>query len=485
MRLLRRFQRLTVVLLAAALVATGAMALLAPAPAWSQDADGDPILAALEPLIQALRYLDAQYYRDLDLGQLVRGAIQGVLDVLDDPNTVYYEPSAYEDLQVDLGGSYTGVGLYIQERDGYIVIQSPIPGSPAQAAGLQPGDRILAVDGRDVVGERSDVVAGLVRGPEGTTVTLTIQRGSQQPFDVRLQRARIELPSVEARIEGGDIGYIRVYQFYSGVGEKVRAAYDKFAGLGMKGVVLDLRDNPGGLLTEAVDMARAFVPRGPVVHIVSAGGRRTTYDARPGTSGPPVAVLVNGGTASASEIVAAAIQESGAGFLVGSRTFGKGTVQTIVEFRDGSGFKFTTAEYLSPSGRSIDGVGLEPDVAVGPQPVQEPAFSPLSGRFVLERGSRGIEVEGLQQRLAWLGYDPGPVDGVFGSATQAALQAFQQAHRLPVTGRLDAQTARAVEDAIALRLEGMGTGDAAQGDEALQRALELLRSGQWRSLVGG
>ena len=281
--------------------------------------------------------------------------------MLDDRNTVFYEPSAYQDLQVDLGGSYTGVGLYIQERDGYVVIQSPIPDSPAQAAGLQPGDRILAVDGRNVVGERSDVVASLIRGPEGTPVTLTIQRGDGAPFDVQLRRAQIDLPSVEARIEG-DIGYIRVYQFYSGVGEKVRAAYQKFNGLGMKGVVLDLRDNPGGLLTEAVDMARVFVPRGPVVHIVSGGGQRTTFSARAAVSGPPVAVLVNGGSASASEIVAAALQESGTGFLVGSRTFGKGTVQSIVEFPDGSGFKFTTAEYLTPSGRSIDGAGLEPDV---------------------------------------------------------------------------------------------------------------------------
>lgn len=478
---MHRFQRLAVLLLAAALVASGAFALLSPASAWSQDADGDPILVAVQPLIQVLRYLDTQYYRDLDLSQLVRGAIQGVLDVLDDRNTVFYEPSAYQDLQVDLGGSYTGVGLYIQERDGYVVIQSPIPDSPAQAAGLQPGDRILAVDGRNVVGERSDVVASLIRGPEGTPVTLTIQRGDGAPFDVQLRRAQIDLPSVEARIEG-DIGYIRVYQFYSGVGEKVRAAYQKFNGLGMKGVVLDLRDNPGGLLTEAVDMARVFVPRGPVVHIVSGGGQRTTFSARAAVSGPPVAVLVNGGSASASEIVAAALQESGTGFLVGSRTFGKGTVQSIVEFPDGSGFKFTTAEYLTPSGRSIDGAGLEPDVVVGPQAVTPPAFSPLSGRFVLERGSRGIEVEGLQQRLAWLGYDPGPADGVFGARTQAALQAFQQARGLAATGRLDQATAQALARAVEERAAG-GAAGADQGDAALQRALELLRTGQWRSLV--
>jgi len=478
----RAWQRLTVLLLAAVLAASGALALLAPAPVQGQDEGADPILAALAPLIQVLRYLDTQYYRDLDLAALVRGAIQGVLDALDDPNTVFYEPSAYEDLEVELGGNYTGVGLYIEERDGYVVIQSPIPNTPAHAAGLRAGDRILAVDGRSVVGERAGTVAGMIRGPEGTRVTLTIQRGDGEPFDVELQRVRIELPSVEARIEGGDIGYIRVYQFYSGVGDKVRDIYDRFRSLGMKGVVLDLRDNPGGLLTEAIDTARVFVPRGPVVHIVSSGGQRSTFNARFAIAGPPVAVLVNGGSASASEIVAAAIRESGAGFLVGSRTFGKGTVQTIVEFADGSGFKFTTAEYLTPGGRSIDGVGLEPDVTVGPQPVQVPEFSPLSGRFVLGRGSRGIEVEGLQQRLAWLGYDPGPADGVFGSRTQAALAAFQRDQGLPVTGRLDQATAEALSRAVSRRAAGEPTG-AEQGDAALERAVELLRSGQWRSLV--
>jgi len=470
-------------LLVAALIAAGSYALLSPAPAWGQDAGADPILGALEPLIQVLRYLDTQYYRDLDMAELVRGAIQGVLDVLDDRNTVFYEPSAYENLQIDLGGSYTGVGLYIEERDGYVVVQSPIPGSPAQAAGLQPGDRILAVDGRNVVGERTDVVAGLVRGPEGTRVTLTLQRGAGAPFDVELRRARIDLPSVDVRLEGDDIGYIRVYQFYAGVGVQVRDAYEKFSSLGMKGVVLDLRDNPGGLLTEAVDMARVFVPRGPVVHIVSSGGQRTSFNARVRVSGPPVAVLVNGGTASASEIVAAAIQESGAGFLVGSRTFGKSTVQSIVEFSDGSGFKFTTAEYLTPSGRSIDGVGLEPDVIAGPQAVAAPDFPPLTGRFVLQVGSRGLEVEGLQQRLAWLGYDPGAVDGIFGARTQAALQAFQRARGLPAHGRLDQATAEALLRAVAERAAG-GPEDPAAGDAALARAVELLRTGQWRSLLG-
>ena len=494
--------RIVTFILMLAVAAGSTFLLLYPAPAAGQAADqpagttDDPVLSALAPLVDVLRYLDRFYYTDVSLSELVRGAIDGALRVLDDPHTSFFPPSEYEGLQIDVEGTYTGIGMSIETSGEYVVVQTPFPGSPAERAGLKPGDRILKVDGKDVVGERVEIVGQLIRGPEGTNVTLTIQRGDEPPFDVVVTRERIQLEAVNAR-PIGDIGYIQIVQFYEGTGEKVEAAYQRLTKLGVKGIVLDLRNNPGGLLNEAVAVARVFVPRGDIVHVVDYSGQKRTYRARPHPPGPPLAVLVNQGSASASEIVAAAIQDNGAGILVGSRTFGKGTVQSIIELPDGSALKFTTAEYLTPQGHSIARTGLEPDVAVdlvGPAPgPSEPDFAPLSGRYVLERGSRGLEVEGLQQRLNYIGYDAGPVDGVFGARTQAALRAFQRDHGLPATGRLDGQTHLRLGEAVLARWRGQEGGgaprDVVTGDPAsdplLARALELLRSGAVRPAAGG
>lgn len=492
-------------LLAVTVVAGLFGVILHPTPAVGQAAEGDAgtesITHVVAPLLRVFEYLDAFYYRDISLPALVEGAIEGALRILDDPYTTFYKPSEFEDFQVDIEGVYTGIGMTIEGRDQYSVVQSTFPGSPAERAGIRPGDRIIEVDGKNVIGERPDAVARLIRGPEGTGVVLTLQRSTGETFEVRVVRERIQLQAVDVRVEAGDIGYIRIVQFYEGTGRQVQAAYNRLRALGVTGIVLDLRNNPGGLLNEAVAVGRVFVDEGIIVQVVDYSGNKQTYYGRgvSRTPKPPVAVLVNGGTASAAEIVAAAIRDNGLGQLVGSRTYGKGTVQSIFELGNGSALKLTTAEYLTPRGRSLANTGLIPDVPVEPvapgsEAPAEPDFAPLSGRYVLQQGSRGLEVEGLQQRLNYVGFDAGAVDGHFGAKTAAALRSFQQAYGLPVTGRLDAQTHARLGEAVLARWRndvrsestpGVVPPQAGDADPVLAKAIELLKRGQIAAPAAG
>lgn len=462
-----RLRRALVAALVAVAVASGGLLAADPAAVAEDDA---AVQQALEPFYAVLQYVRTFAYRPVSLERLVDGAIRGLVEALGDPYSAYMSPEEYESFSVTLEGSYTGVGMQIEQRGDEIFVVAPFPGSPAERAGIRPGDRIVAVDGVEVRGMSVEAVAARVRGPEGAPVVLTIQRGDGPAFEVRVVRARIELRYVDARVlQGTDVGYIRILQFGDGVSRTVATSYDRLLKAGVKAIVLDLRNNPGGLLHEAVEVARVFVPEGPIVHVVSRTEGTHTYDAVGREPGPPVAVLVNQGSASASEIVAAAIRQNGAGFLVGQRTFGKGTVQTVVEVPGGGALRLTTAEYLPPDRVSLDGKGLQPDVEV-PLPPDPADLAPLTGRWTLRPGDRGLEVLGLQQRLRLAGHPAGREDGVFGPATAAALRRFQRAAGLPATGVYDAATHRSLVAEVERRLAR------SREDRELQAALaELAR----------
>ncbi|MEX2356342.1 MAG: S41 family peptidase [Thermaerobacterales bacterium] len=461
---------LAVLMMSAALTLVPAAPVLA---AQEHEAEAD---AALQPLIDILQLLQLFYYRDVDIDALVEGAIQGALEILDDPHTTYFDSEALTRFQEDIDGRYSGVGMTIRSEDSQIVVVSPISGSPADQAGLRSGDVIVAVDGQPVAGLQADAVAARVRGPEGSQVRLTIARGGGAPFDLSLTRRTIELQSIEVEIIDGDIGYIRIIQFRDGVGEAVQAAQVHLQRLGMQGIVLDLRNNPGGFLHEAVAASRAFVPAGPIVHVVTAD-RTNTHRSDSGVTAPPVAVLMNRGSASASEILAAAIRENQAGFLVGARSYGKATVQSIADLSVDRGLKLTTAEYLTPLRNRIEGIGLEPDLPVTAAEGRPlPELAPLSGRWPLAAGDRGLEVQGLQERLNWLGYNAGVADGIFGARTAAALRAFQTAGGHAAHGRLDAVTFASLQDRLAAATQpASASGDPT--DPVVAQALQALRDG--------
>ena len=312
----------------------------------------------------------ANYVRPVKDGELINAAIQGMVSDLD-PHSSYMDAKSFGDMQITTRGEFGGIGIEVTMEDGLIKVISPIDGTPAAKAGLKAGDFIAALDGTPIQGMALSDAIDKMRGPAGTKVTLTILRnGSKKPFDVSLVRAVVKVDSARWRREG-DVAYIRL----TGFNEKTtpglqRAVRELKAQIGpqLKGYVIDLRNNPGGLLDQAVSVSDDFLNSGEVV---STRGRHSEdtqrYNARRGdiTDGKPVVILINGGSASASEIVAGALQDHKRATIVGMTSFGKGSVQTIIPLGEGGGaLRLTTARYYTPSGHSIQATGIVPDIAV-------------------------------------------------------------------------------------------------------------------------
>ncbi len=320
----------------------------------------------------------ADYAGKVNDRKLVEGAINGMLTALD-PHSNYLDAKDFNDMKVETRGEFGGLGIEVSMQNGLIKVVSPIDNTPAAAAGLKPGDLITRIDGKSVRGMTLPQAVAKMRGPVNSKITLRIERKGQKPFDVVLTRAVIHIQSVRSHLVGGNIGYIRISAFNeetdSGL-KKAMAGLKKKADGKLAGIILDLRNNPGGLLDQAVAVANAFLRRG---EIVSTRGRRPDDDqrfyARPGediSDGLPMVLLINGGSASASEIVAGALKDHHRAIILGTRSFGKGSVQTIIPLGAEGAMRLTTARYFTPSGRSIQDLGIEPDILV-PAAVVKPS----------------------------------------------------------------------------------------------------------------
>jgi carboxyl-terminal processing protease len=321
------------------------------------------------PFWDTYRLVNDQYVdQPIDQVKLMRGAIQGMLASLGDPHTAYMNPDEYRQANLPMNGEYEGIGAWVDITGEYMKIISPMPGSPAEAAGLTANDIIMKVDGEDMAGIDGNLVLRRVLGPAGSTVVLTIQReGKTEPFDVSIKRAKIIVPSVESKILDGDIAYIRVFTFGEKTTAELKTALTDVMDQHPKGMILDLRNNGGGYLTTAIDVVSQFVAKGVVMYEVYGDGTKKTFEAKSGgmATDIPLVVLVNGGTASASEITAGAIQDYGRGTILGETTYGKGSVQQWVPLADDQGaVRVTIARWITPKERQINGKGLEPDVVV-------------------------------------------------------------------------------------------------------------------------
>jgi len=327
----------------------------------------------LDRIREVQRYIEKKFVDEISPSDLAKGAtegaLRGMLEATGDKYSVYFNPTEYKQFLQHFEGSFTGIGVQVElsPKTGLVTVVAPFKGSPGEKAGLRPGDTILAVDGKDVRGLTLDETVALIRGPEGTTVTLTVGReGVPEPLKFVITRAKIELPAVESKMVDSEVGYIRLIEFSKGATNQVKRAIDELRSQGATRLILDLRQNGGGLLDEATGVTSLFVPpKEPVVHIIYRDRPQETFRSRGNrTFDMPLVVLVDEGTASASEIVAGAIKDLKAGVLMGVRTFGKGSVQTFYELSDGSGIKLTTAKYLTAGGNSIHEVGIEPDIVV-------------------------------------------------------------------------------------------------------------------------
>jgi carboxyl-terminal processing protease len=375
-------QRMALVVLGAAAGFLGAFLVLSVARS-ATDGDAQPAYRALDRFGAAYAAARANYVEVPDDRKMIEDALNGMISDLD-PHSSYFDPKTFAEMQVKTSGMYGGVGLVISAEEGVIKVVSPIDDTPASHAGIKAGDSILAIDGRGLQGISLDKVQDLLRGTSGTPVRLTLLRsGAQKTFEVSLMRAAIQVEAVKFHREG-NVGYIRIPAFNEETNDGVTAAVKslkKQIGPGLKGYIIDLRDDGGGLLDQAIAVSDDFLNSG---EIVSTRGRKSDdtqrYDAKPGdiTDGKPVTVLINRGTASASEIVAGALQDHRRAVIVGMTSFGKGSVQTIIPLNDGQdgALHLTTARYYTPSGRSIQATGIVPDVAVA-QGDETSAFAKL------------------------------------------------------------------------------------------------------------
>lgn len=316
---------------------------------------------------QVRNLLEKNYYSDVNENTLVEGAIAGMADSLRDPYTVYFTKEQMQMFKEDVGGSYVGIGVSINlDKDGLVTVVEPFANSPAQKAGVQKGDKILKVDDKDVTGMRDEnLVVKLIRGPEGSKVKISFFRPSEgRSLDIEMPREKIKIENIKSEMLPGNIGYIRIIKFDAEIADYFNSSLNSLQAKGMKGLIIDVRDNPGGYYDQVAAIADRLLPKGTIVYTEDKYKRRSYKYSDDKELGLPMAVLTNGNSASASEILAGAIKDYKKGTLVGTKTFGKGVVQVDYPLDDGSGLKVTIARYFTPSGVCIQGIGIQPDIEV-------------------------------------------------------------------------------------------------------------------------
>ncbi len=372
------------------------------APLLAQEADKKVnVYEQLDLFGDIFERIRAQYVEEVDEGDLIEAAINGMLTSLD-PHSSYLSPDDANDMRVQTRGEFGGLGIEVTQEEGFVKVVSPIDGTPADEAGIEAGDFITHVDGESILGFALDEAVELMRGPVGSEIIVTIVReGEDEPFDVSIVRDTIKLTAVRSRTEGETV-VLRVTTFNDqttpNLEAKLAEEVEELGGIdNINGFVIDLRNNPGGLLTQAIRVSDAFLEKG---EIVSTRGRDPAdgdrFNATPGdlAMGKPIVVLINGGSASASEIVAGALQDHRRAIVIGTKSFGKGSVQTVMPLRSNGAMRLTTARYYTPSGRSIQALGVSPDIIVeqprrAPDAEDEAEDESISNRRRSESDLRG------------------------------------------------------------------------------------------------
>jgi carboxyl-terminal processing protease len=424
--------------------------------------------AEFEKLYSTYDKIKDDYYEEVDEEKLVDGAINGMIKSLDDPYSAYMDKKEASSFHESISSSFEGIGAEIQEQDGQIMVVSPIKGSPAEKAGVKPNDIILSVDGKSVEGLSSSEAVLKIRGEKGTKVDLSISRaGESEPIELTIKRDTIPIETVYAEMLDDGVAKIQVTSFSEHTVQELKTALEEMSKKDMKGLVLDLRGNPGGLLDQAIEMASLFIPNGEVVlQVEERSGKKEVYKSEnDGELKIPVVVLIDDGSASASEIVAAAVSESADIPLIGVKSFGKGTVQTAQDFKDGSNFKYTVAKWLTPEGNWIHKKGIKPDITVKlPDYASLPYISPDKE---LKASDSSSEVKAAEEMLKEAGHDPGKIDGFFDEATKNAVTAFQREQKIKETGTIKDDTTVKLMQVIREKI--------LKNDTQVKKAVEVLK----------
>jgi len=328
----------------------------------------DDLESKLNIYLQVLDSVKNDYVeKKLDNSKLMYGSIRGLLDSLDDPYTRFLEPSSYKEMKIRLSGSYSGIGIYIGIKDKQLIVISPIKDTPAWKSGLKPKDKIITIDGKPTKDMALDEAVSLIRGPRGSIVTISILRGSaKEPKDYKIPREKIVIKSVEAEVLGGSIGYIKLNTFENqNAAEEMEKAINSMKSKNIKGIIIDVRNNGGGLLQNAIEIGSMFMKDGVIVYTIDREGKKETISSTGNQIWDrPVVMLINESSASASEILAGALHDNNKAKLVGTKSFGKASVQNVKQLEDGSAILITIAKYLTPNGTDITKKGIESDYLV-------------------------------------------------------------------------------------------------------------------------
>uniref|UniRef100_UPI003899600C lmo1851 family serine protease n=1 Tax=Cytobacillus massiliigabonensis TaxID=1871011 RepID=UPI003899600C len=421
-----------------------------------------------QKLYAAFDSLKTSYFQEVDEDKLINGAINGMVDALEDPYSDYMSEDEAKNFHQSISSSFEGIGAEIQEKEGSIVIVSPIKGSPAEKAGLKPNDKVVSVDGKSLQGMSSSEAVLLIRGEKGTKVELSIMRpGVEDAITVPIVRDTIPIETVYGEMLEDGIAKVQITSFSDNTTKELVTKLNELQGQGMKGLILDLRQNPGGLLERAVEISSLFVPEGEIIfQIEDRNGNRVEEKSR-GSKNPkiPLVVVIDKGSASASEILAGAVKESANIPLVGEKSFGKGTVQRAQDFSDGSNMKFTTEKWLTPKGNWIHKKGITPDYEVAlPEYATLPFINP---DLELKLSMSSKEVKAAQQMLIALGYNPGREDGFFDEHTKSAVEKFQSAEKLKADGVLTGQSTLVLMEKLREKLD--------KDDTQIKKAAEILK----------
>lgn len=447
--------------------------MMAPVSAFA----GIPIIPELKTQADLEAFVQdfvMEYYKDdvtkekLDLAKL-----KGMLDSLD-PYSNYYTKAEFESLVENLSGNFVGIGVHIEESDRYIKVTKPITGGPAEKAGVQTGDVIYKVNGKDIGGMAIEEVVKLIKGEVNTSVKVTVWKATtKKEVTYTINREVIQMDVVSSKMLPNNVGYVALSEFTENSAADVKSAIASLKGA--KSLVFDLRDNPGGYLSQAIEIADFFLPKD--VEIMSIDYKAYEDEVIKDTQNGytlPVVVLVNKNSASASEIVAAALQKNGRAKVVGETSYGKGTVQDITKLPSGDGIKLTIAEYKGPGNMKINGVGVTPDYAVKANDLELAKefllFSPMSEVKTYKAGESGLNVFGAQQRLNILQDSKLKLTAVMDNATVNALKTYQKANKLTQSGQLDAITKKSLEEKCQQLYNRITS------DSQLDKALEVLKN---------
>jgi carboxyl-terminal processing protease len=447
--------------------------------AESTASDEAKLNSNMEELQQLIKEIKENYKDDVSYDTLVNGAFNGVMESLDDPYSVYYASTDEEENFVQsVDGEFVGVGVSLVDDNGKCKVDAPIAGTPAAKAGIKSGDIIIKINGEDITKLDIDTVANMIRGESGTKVTLTVNRNGAL-LSFTMTRETIKTASVDYKMLDGNIGYISISQFDNDSDVEFAAAKKALLAQDADSFIVDVRDNPGGYVSVAADIAEQFMPAGPISYFMQQGKLVDTLTADgSGKTDHPIILLVNENSASASEILAGAWQDSGTAKLVGTTTFGKGIAQQVATLDNGGAIKLSMYYFVTPDKKTINKVGITPDYYVANYNADKVAaleaeyktFAPMSEKVKDAEGSTGLNVYGAQQRLEMLGYKV-TVSGTMDAATVSAVKTFQKQEGVSVCGVLDYSTMNLLETATQKYVSGASDGK----DLQLEKAISLLK----------